>query len=287
MKALLKKNRSTILLLAVFFTGLSVLLYPAISNYINSRHQSRVIADYTERVENMPEEQYEEILEEARAYNASLADGIQEFKEGEPKDETYKNLLDINGEGMMGYIVIEKLGVRMPVYHGTADDILGSAAGHLEGSSLPVGGEGTHAVLTGHRGLPSSRLFTDLDKMEEGDTFTLYILNEALTYQVDQIRIVEPDETDDLRIEPGEDYCTLVTCTPYGINTHRMLVRGTRISAEESASAGDLENAVQIEPVFVASVLTAAFLVIFLVVVLIRTRKKKKRKRTGREEKKQ
>lgn len=283
MKAFLKKNRSTVILLLVFFIGLSVLLYPTVSNYYNSFHQSRVIESYTEQVEALSEEEYTAMLDAAQKYNENLALREQHFEDGEPKDEEYKSLLDVNGDGMMGYIVIDRINVRLPIYHGTADDILGGAAGHLEGSSLPIGGEGTHAVITGHRGLPSSRLFTDLDQLEEGDTFTLYILGETLTYEVDQIRIVEPEETDDLKIEKDKDYCTLVTCTPYGINTHRMLVRGTRIPTP--AGAAELAgNAVQIDPFLVASVLTAVILLILLAVVLIRSRhgKRKKNKKKKR-----
>lgn len=275
MKEFLKKNRSTVILLLVFFIGLSVLLYPTVSNFYNSFRQSRVIESYTEQVEDLSKEDSAAMLSAAQEYNERLALEEQHFRDGKPKDEEYKSLLNVNGDGMMGYIVIDRINVRMPIYHGTASDILGGAAGHLEGSSLPVGGEGTHTVLTGHRGLPSSRLFTDLDQLEEGDTFTLYILGEVLTYQVDQIRIVEPDETEELKIEEGEDYCTLVTCTPYGINTHRILVRGTRIPTP-AGTADTAGNAIQIEPLWVASVIMALILMVLLILVLLRTGKHRK-----------
>lgn len=282
MKIFEKKNRSTLILVIVFFTGLSVLLYPVLSNFYNSFHQSRTIESYTGKVEEMTDGERAAMLEEAGQYNERLAARTQHFEDGEPKDSEYRSLLDVNESGMMGYLVIDKINVRLPVYHGTADNILGSAAGHLEGSSLPVGGEGTHAVITGHRGLPSSRLFTDLDKLEEGDIFTLYVLGETLTYQVDQIRIVEPDDTEELKIVPGEDLCTLVTCTPYGINTHRLLVRGTRIPTP-AADVEGLDAAEQIDPFLAACILLAVVLsVLFAAAMLTGKRKKKRRKKKGK-----
>ena len=224
----MKKNRSTIILILIFLVGLSVMLYPTVSDYVNQRHQSRALASYDETVNEMSDADYTAYFEAADAYNQRLAATPNSFFTPE-QVSGYDETLDVSGTGIMGYITIPRIGVELPVYHGTSDGVLQVAAGHLEGSSLPVGGAGTHAVISAHRGLPSAKLFTDLDKLEEGDCFYLHILDETLAYQVDQIKVVEPEHTEDLDITAGQDYCTLVTCTPYAINTHRMLVRGTRI----------------------------------------------------------
>ena len=228
-------NFTTLLLVLILLTGLSLLLYPTVSDYWNSFHQTRAIATYAENVAIMDQDQYDEIWAAAKAYNASLAERDNAFLLSDEQKEEYTRLLDVSGLGIMGYIEIPEIDVSLPVYHGTEESVLQIAVGHLEWSSLPVGGESTHCVLSGHRGLPSAKLFSNLDKLQEGDIFLLRILDEVLTYEVDQILIVEPQEVGALQIVEGQDYCTLVTCTPYGINTHRLLVRGHRIENIEEA----------------------------------------------------
>ena len=227
-----KKRRgpslSTIILVTILLAGLGIMLYPSVSDWWNSMHATQAIAGYVTAVEDLSYQEREDMLEAARAYNARLENGV-DYMLTEEELEEYEKLLNIAGTGIMGYVQISAIGVNLPIYHSVDESILQIAIGHVPGSSLPVGGERTHAVLSGHRGLPSARLFTDLDQMVEGDTFTINIMDETITYMVDQIRIVLPEEVDDLAIQPGRDYCTLVTCTPYGINTHRMLVRGKRI----------------------------------------------------------
>lgn len=227
-----KKRRgpslSTIILVTILLAGLGIMLYPSVSDWWNSMHATQAIAGYVTAVEDLSSQEREDMLEAARAYNARLENGV-DYMLTEEELEEYEKLLNIAGTGIMGYVQISAIGVNLPIYHCVDESILQIAIGHVPGSSLPVGGERTHAVLSGHRGLPSARLFTDLDQMVEGDTFTINIMDETITYMVDQIRIVLPEEVDDLAIQPGRDYCTLVTCTPYGINTHRMLVRGKRI----------------------------------------------------------
>lgn len=235
LKKLFKKDKLNVMLVFVFIIGLSVMLYPPISSYWNSKVQSRAVASYSNTVKSLTEEEKDTMLKKADTYNEKLKDVNRPFLNYAEAGD-YNSILDISGTGIMGYVTIEKLGVELPIYHGTSEGVLQVAAGHLEGSSLPVGGEGTHSVLSAHRGLPSARLFTNLDKMEAGDTFTVTVLDRKLTYQVDQIKIVEPQEINDLTIEEGKDYCTLMTCTPYGINSHRLLVRGERISQEESGN---------------------------------------------------
>lgn len=235
LKKLFKKDKLNVMLVFVFIIGLSVMLYPPISSYWNSKVQSRAVASYGNAVKSLTEEEKDTMLKKADTYNEKLKDVNRPFLNYAEAGD-YNSILDISGTGIMGYVTIEKLGVELPIYHGTSEGVLQVAAGHLEGSSLPVGGEGTHSVLSAHRGLPSARLFTNLDKMEAGDTFTVTVLDRKLTYQVDQIKIVEPQEINDLTIEEGKDYCTLMTCTPYGINSHRLLVRGERISQEESGN---------------------------------------------------
>lgn len=224
----MKKNKTTLIMVLFFFIGLTILLYPSISNYYNQKHQSKAIIDYEEILNSINKEDYTKYFEEAEKYNKQLSKMKRPLL-------TYKNLknynkiLDLNGNGMIGYITIDKIKVELPIYHGTTSDVLSKAVGHLEGTSLPIGGEGTHSVLSAHRGLPSFRLFTDLDKLEKGDTFIINILDRTLTYEIDKITIVKPTQVDDLKIEKDKDYITLLTCTPYGINTHRLLVRGKRI----------------------------------------------------------
>ena len=266
----MKKHFSTILLFFVLFIGLSLLLYPTFSNRWNSMHQSRAISTYSEAVATMNNEEYDKFWSAAWEYNRSLVARPNDYLLSEEQRKNYNALLDIGQNGIMGYIEIPKINITLPVYHGTSEAVLQVAVGHLEWTSLPVGGEGSHCVVSGHRGLSSARLFTDLDKMEEGDTFLLRVLDEVLTYEVDQIKIVEPQVTEDLLIVEGKDYCTLVTCTPYGINTHRILVRGHRIETEEVKAVRRVTaDAIQIEPVIVAPFVAAPMLLFLLIALLI------------------
>ena len=275
----MKKHGSTILLFLVFFIGLSLMLYPSFADWWNSFHQSRAVASYVEQVANMDDDKYDEIWSAAWDYNQSLLGRPNDFLLSEEQQETYQALLDIGSNGIMGYVEIPRIDVLLPIYHGTDEAVLQVAIGHLEWTSLPVGGENSHCVVSGHRGLPSARLFTDLDQMEVGDTFLLRVLDEVLTYEVDQIRIVEPHETDDLLIVEGRDLCTLVTCTPYGINTHRLLIRGSRIATEEVKAVRRVTaDAIQIEPIVVAPFVAAPMLFVLLIALLIPKPKKKKEK---------
>ena len=264
----MKKNRSTIILILIFLVGLSVMLYPTVSDYINQKNQSRAVASYSEEVENLSDVDYQAYFDAADDYNRRLAETPDAFYRPE-QVSGYTDTLDISGTGIMGYITIPKIGVELPVYHGTSDGVLQVAAGHLEGSSLPVGGAGTHAVISAHRGLPSAKLFTNLDELEVGDTFTITVLDRVLTYEVDQISIVLPTETDLLQPVEGKDYVTLMTCTPYGINTHRLLVRGKRIeNAENQKHIRVTADALRIEPIIVAPALAVPMLLVVLVVML-------------------
>ena len=264
----MKKNRSTIILILIFLVGLSVMLYPTVSDYINQKNQSRAVASYSEEVENLSDVDYQAYFDAADDYNRRLAETPDAFYRPE-EVSGYADTLDVSGTGIMGYITIPKIGVELPVYHGTSDGVLQVAAGHLEGSSLPVGGAGTHAVISAHRGLPSAKLFTNLDELEVGDTFTITVLDRVLTYEVDQISIVLPTETDLLQPVEGKDYVTLMTCTPYGINTHRLLVRGKRIeNAENQKHIRVTADALRIEPIIVAPALAVPMLLVMLVVML-------------------
>ena len=270
-------NLITALLVLILLVGLSLLLYPTVSDYWNSLHQSRAIATYAEEVANLDTEQYDDILAAAKAYNTALPQRQNTYLLTDDQKAEYEQLLNLSGLGVMGYIEIPSINCSLPIYHGTEESVLQIAIGHLEWSSLPVGGESTHCVLSGHRGLPSAKLFSNLDKLQPGDVFMLRVLSEVLTYEVDQILIVEPQETDALGIEDGKDYCTLVTCTPYGINTHRLLVRGHRIeNAKESKSIRVTADAIQIEPLVVAPIVAIPILLILLVLLLIPKRSKKK-----------
>lgn len=264
----MKKNRSNIILILIFLVGLSVMLYPTVSDYVNQKNQSRAVASYSEEVENLSDVDYQAYFDAANDYNRRLAETPDAFYRPE-EVSGYTDTLDVSGTGIMGYITISKIGVELPVYHGTSDGVLQVAAGHLEGSSLPVGGAGTHAVISAHRGLPSAKLFTNLDELEVGDTFTITVLDRVLTYEVDQISIVLPTETDLLQPVEGKDYVTLMTCTPYGINTHRLLVRGKRIeNAENQKHIRVTADALRIEPIIVAPALAVPMLLVLLVVML-------------------
>ncbi len=223
-----KFSLSTILLVLIFLAGLGIMLYPTFSDWWNSMHATQAIAEYTDAVEDMSEGERKRMLKKARRYNAALPNGVNFTLTPEQYAE-YESLLDVTGTGIMGYIQIPSIGVNLPVYHSVEESVLQIAAGHIPGSSLPIGGKRTHAVLSGHRGLPSAKLFSELDKLKEGDVFTVTVLDQMITYRADQIRIVLPEETDELAITEGKDYCTLITCTPYGINSHRILLRGRRI----------------------------------------------------------
>ena len=265
----MKKHLSNIILILIFLIGLSLVLYPTVADYWNSLHQSRAIASYAEEVAHLDEDKYAEVWQAAVAYNRSLLQRDNVYLLSEEQKEAYEALLNVGGNGVMGYIEIPSIGVSLPVYHGTDEAILQIAIGHLEWTSLPVGGESSHSVVSGHTGLPSAKLFTDLTKLVAGDTFIFRILDETLTYEVDQILIVLPDETEALHIQEGKDLCTLVTCTPYGVNSHRLLVRGHRV--ENAAVAKTIRvtaDATQVEPLIVASLIAAPILLILLIVVL-------------------
>ena len=265
----MKKSRaSTVILIIVFLVGLSLLLYPSLSDYWNSFRQSRAIASYVESVSHLDNQEYQALLEEARAYNASLVGDKTRFSPTEEETAEYLTLLGSTGAAV-GYVEIPAIKLTLPIYLGTSETVLQVGVGTMEGSSLPIGGESTHAVLTGHRGLPSATLFTDLDRLVQGDMFHIHILNETCTYEVDQILIVEPAEMDALEIVEGEDYCTLVTCTPYGVNSHRMLVRGHRIETPEDAVFVQVSpDALQMDPLFIAPFVAVPILLVLLLFLL-------------------
>ena len=283
----MKKNKSTAILILVFFVGLSLLLYPTISDYWNSFHSSKAIATYAAEVAKLDPISYDQIWEEARTYNKMLAEKRNKYILSEEEYAAYEKLLDITGTGIMAEIEIPSVRVDLPVYHGIDESVLQVAAGHLEWTSLPVGGESTHCVISAHRGLPSAKLFTNLDELAEGDVFLLRTLDELLTYEVDQILIVEPEDISALHIESGKDLCTLVTCTPYGINSHRLLVRGHRVETVETLSwAKVTSDALQIEPIIVAPLLALVIIAVLLVVVGISDNYKKKERRGNKDGKK-
>lgn len=272
----MRKHLSTIILILVFLTGLSLLLYPTVSDYWNSTRQSRAIVDYTQKVSDIDQALYDQTWADAQAYNRTLPEKEDRYTLSEAEQAEYDSLLNISGNGIMGYIEIPSIQCSLPICHGTDEAVLHSAIGHIEGTSLPVGGAGTHCVLSGHRGLPSARLFTDLDQLEEGDLFLLRVLDETLTYEVDQILIVLPTEMAALAIEEGEDYCTLVTCTPYGVNSHRLLVRGHRVENQADASSIRVTaDAMQIEPVIVAPLVAAPMLLALLAWLILSDFKRK------------
>ena len=271
----MKKHLSNLLLVLVFVAGLSLLLYPTVSDYWNSFHQSRVVMSYTEQVARLDTADYQSAREAAQAYNATLPETHNRFYMPDEARAVYDSLLNVTGTGVMATLEIPDLGVNLPVYHGTSEAVLQVALGHVEGSSLPVGGAGTHCVISGHRGLPSAKLFSNLDQLAVGDVFLLRVLDETLTYQVDQILVVEPEDMEPLAIFPGEDYCTLVTCTPYGINSHRLLVRGTRIETEEAAAVVHVtSDAAMLSPLIVAAVIAVPLLLVWLIGMILLPRKR-------------
>lgn len=270
----MKQNASTFFLVLILIIGLSLLLYPSFSDWWNASRSSQAIATYSEEVANLDKEKYDTLWNAAWDYNRALLARPNTYLLTEELKAEYDQLLNLSGTGIMGYIEIPSLKIALPIYHGTEENVLQVAIGHLEWSSLPVGGSNSHCVVSGHRGLPSARLFTDLDKMAEGDVFLFRILDEILTYEVDQIRIVEPHQTKDLLIEEGKDLCTLVTCTPYGINSHRLLVRGHRIENQEEAKVLRVTaDAMQIEPIIVAPFLATPILLVLLIMLMIPKRR--------------
>ena len=282
----MKKNLTNILLVVILLVGAAILLYPTFSDYWNSFHQSQAIASYSDSVANLNEAEYERIWQEAVDYNAEMSGKSIPYTLSEAEWADYESQLNFSGNGIMGYIDIPKINVSLPIYHGTSESVLQIATGHIESSSLPVGGPSTHCIISGHRGLPSAKLFTDLDQMAEGDLFQLKILNEVMTYEVDQIRIVLPSELDTLGIIQGQDHCTLVTCTPYGINSHRLLVRGKRVANPETESnARVTSDAIRIDPLLVAPAAAAPILVAMAVWLIINPGGKKKKKGKERAQK--
>ena len=277
-KSWLARNGVTLILVGILLIGAGLIAYPSFADWWNSFHQSRAVASYVEAVTDMNAEEYQEIIDAAKKYNKKLTKKGVRWTPTKKFLKRYEKRLNINGTGIMGYINIPKINVQLPIYHGIDESVLQVAIGHIEGSSLPVGGKGSHCIVSGHRGLPSARLFTDLDKLVEKDTFTLTVLNYTLTYEVDQIRIVEPTDLSDLQIVKGKDYCTLVTCTPYGINTHRLLVRGHRI-ANANGEAMVTADALVIEPAYIAPFIAVPVLTILLTIMFISTGIRIRRKR--------
>ena len=274
----MRAHKTVIILTAGFLVGICVLLYPAFSNYWNSKTQSRAIVNYESVLEHLEPEDYSAVFQKAYDYNEALRSLPFPFRDYE-EVPGYYDTLKIEGTNIIGYVKIDKIGVELPIYHGTSDEVLNRGVGHLEGSSLPVGGESTHSVMSAHRGLPSAKLFTDLDRLELGDTFQIIVLDQVLTYLVDQVKIITPKEFDDLLIEEGMDYCTLFTCTPYGINTHRLLVRGIRIETVKEKPVLYVANeAFRIEPLLVTPAVAAPMLLVFLIHLMVKYREPPKKK---------
>lgn len=268
----MKKHLATIVFLLVFLVGLGVLLYPSISDYINTRNQTRAMNDYVNKVSMLDKKDYEDILNKARQYNENLGSSRQNFLSlPDEKKAAYNAILRVGNSEVMGYIDIPCIDQRLPIYHGTNQSVLQIGVGHLEGSSLPIGGENSHSLLSAHRGLPSAKLFTNLDQVRQGDLFSIHTLNLVLSYEVDEIRIVEPHEVDGLGIIAGGDYVTLITCTPYGVNTHRLLVRGKRIYEAAPQYIPVVSQAMQsgYDLFIVASIAAALLLTTFAALILV------------------
>ena len=278
----MKRDKVGIILVLMLFIGVCGLLYPSVSQYWNSKTQTRAVENYQALLDSLKEEDYTAFFQEAEAYNNALfelEDHLVDYRYLTGYDE----ILNVSGNGIMGYVAIQKLGVELPVYHGISPEVLNIACGHLEGTSLPVGGENTHCVLSAHRGLPHAKLFTELDKMELGDTFTITVLDRTVTYQVDQIKVVRPSEIDDVRILDGADHCTLLTCTPYGINSHRLLVRGTRIENAPPVLYVT-SDAYRIDSLVATPVVAAPILFILLIVLMVKYRDKGSKPLISKEE---
>lgn len=272
----MKKNNVTFIMILFFFIGLLVLLYPSISNYYNEKSQSKAIVDYETIIKKYQQDEYQHYFDEANNYNKQLSK-ISHPLIKYSKLKNYQNILNFNGIGMMGYLTISKIKVELPIYHGTSEEVLSTSVGHLEGTSLPIGGIGTHSVLSAHRGLPSSKLFTDVDKLVVGDTFTITILDSLLTYEIDQIVIVSPEDTSKLKIDKKEDYVTLLTCTPYGINTHRLLIRGKRIENLTDKQTYVTTEAFRISNLISMPLVAIPIILILLIVIILTPVKKQKK----------
>jgi len=274
----MRQHKTVIFLTLGFLVGISLLLYPAFSNYWNSKTQSRAIVDYEAVLEHLKPEDYSAMFQAAYDYNRALYETdfpLMDYEE----IPGYYDTLKLPGSSIIGYVKIDKIGVELPIYHGTSDEVLNVGVGHLEGTSLPVGGENTHSVMSAHRGLPSAKLFTDLDRLEPGDTFQITVLDQVLTYQVDQVKVITPTEVEDLLIAEGKDYCTLFTCTPYGINTHRLLVRGIRIETiVEKPIIYVANEAFRIEPLLVTPAVAAPMLLVFFIHLMVKYREPPKKK---------
>ena len=283
----MRKTLGNLILVLIFLVGVGLLAYPTFSDWWNNFHQTRAIAGYTEQVANMSREDFDRMWAEAEDFNKYLAQSPGRFNLPDEEVARYNRILDVTGTGIMGYIDIPDIKVSLPIYHGTDEAVLQIAIGHITGSSFPIGGIGAHCAVSGHRGLPSAKLFTDIDRLQAGDRFLLQILDRTLTYEVDQIRIVLPQELQDLEIDPEKDYCTLITCTPYGVNTHRLLVRGHRVENDKTDVTRITADAMRFEPVIVAPLVAAPILFILLVIMLISTsgwsrRRRDARKRAGK-----
>lgn len=262
----MKKRLTTILAVLVFITGLSLLLYPTVSNYFNSLHQSKVVSHYSDALEKMDEAQKQAAIDAAVQYNASLVSNDARFTPSEEETRLYNSLLNADGTGMMGYITIPEIRCKLAIYHSVDDSVLQVGVGHLEGSSLPIGGSSTHCVISGHRGLPSARLFTDIDRLEKGDLFYLHVYGKVLAYEVDKISVVEPEDYGPLEIEEGKDLCTLLTCTPYGINTQRLMVRGHRVVDSLYDESNITSDAARVDTLVVASCVGVILLLVGFIV---------------------
>lgn len=276
----MKKHATTILLFVVMFVGLGLLLYPPLADYYNSFHQSRAIASYVQAIEMDEGADYSAYWEDARAYNQELEtiNVLSRLNGSARPTVDYDDLLKVNGSEVMGVIEIPAIAVTLPLYHGTSEMVLQVAVGHLEGTSLPTGDPGTHAAFSAHRGLPSAKLFTNLDQLEKGDLFTIRVIDQIMTFEIDQIKIVLPHEVEALEIYPGETLCSLITCTPYGVNSHRLIVRGHRVENSDAEMAARVTaDATQIDPLIVTPVVAAPMLVVLLIVMLVNTSPKKKR----------
>ena len=275
----MRRHKTVIFLTLGFLVGICILLYPAFSDFWNSKTQSRAITNYESVLENLKPEDNTAVFEEAYAYNKALYETdfpLRDYKQV----PGYYDTLRVTNNDMIGYLKIDRIGVELPIYHGTSEKVLSKGVGHLEGSSLPVGGENTHSVMSAHRGLPSSKLFTDLDRIEKGDTFQIFILDQVLTYQVDFIKVIEPTDISDLQIIEGGDYCTLFTCTPYGINTHRLLVRGIRVETIKEKPVIYVSNdAFRIEPLLVTPAVAAPMLLVFLIYLMVKYREPPKNRK--------
>lgn len=275
----MKSKLINVLIVLMFLVGLSVMLYPAISDYLNRKYATRVIANYNSAVSDTSAERIQEMFDEAERYNQQLKDTPNSFMNPSVL-KGYDSALDLLGIGVMGYIYIDRIKVELPIYHGTSEGVLQVGAGHIEGTSLPIGGKGTHCVISGHRGLPSAKLFTNLDKVKVGDIFRITVLNKTLTYEVDQIVTVLPYETEELRPVEDKDYCTLMTCTPYGVNTHRMFVRGVRVANVEDKPGVFISNeAFLVDIYIVAPIFSIPLLIVLIVLLIMRNTRKSRRKK--------